>query len=214
MTTSSIARRTAAARQCRLGLPQGRPRRPSGPRSGRLRPAAARRPASRRPSVPHGRVFLQCPGHHAAIGLGQHRHVGLGRQVLHQHLADALALEGHAAGEHLVEDHAQGVDVDLLAVAAVGHLGRHVVDGADALGLSAAAAARDELRQAVVADLDDAFVAEDIARLQVAVDDAAVVQIGHAGADAVDPGQGLFRRQAVGAGRPARLPGSGRRRTP
>ena len=120
--------------------------------------------------------------------------------MLHQHFADALALERHAAGEHLVEDDAQGVDVDLLAVAAVGHFGRHVVDGADAFGLSAAAAAGDELRQTVVADLDHAFVAEDVARLQVAVDDAVVVQIGHAGGDAVDPGS------ASSAGMPLGLP--------
>ena len=117
--------------------------------------------------------------------------------MLHQHLAHALAVERHAAGEQLEEDRAQGVDVELLAVAAVGHLRRHVMHGADALGMSAAAAARDELRQAVVAHLDDAFVAEDVARLQVAVDDAVVVQIGHAGGDAAEPGQGLVRRQAL-----------------
>ena len=140
-------------------------------------------------AITQRRVFLQRPGHHAAIWLGQHRDVGLGGEVLHQHLADALALEGDPAGEHLVEHDAQGVDVDFLAVAAVGHFGGHVVDGADALGMPAAAAARDELRQPVVAHLHHALVAEDVARLQVAMNDAAVVQIGHAGADAANPGQ-------------------------
>ena len=111
--------------------------------------------------------------------------------MLHQHLADALALEGHAASEQFVEDHPHGVNIDLLAVAAVGHLGRHVVHGADAFRVSAAAAARDELRQPVVAHLHHALVAENVARLQVAVYDAALVQIGHAGADTVDPGQSL-----------------------
>ena len=47
---------------------------------------------------------------------------GFGREMLHQHFAHALAFERHPAGEHFVEDHAQGVDVDFLAVAAVGDL--------------------------------------------------------------------------------------------
>ena len=118
--------------------------------------------------------------------------------MLHEYFAHALALERHAAGEQLVEDRAQGVDVDLLAVAAVGHLGGHVVDGADALRVPAATAARDELREAVVAQLHHAFIAEDIARLQVAVNDAVVVQIGHAGGDALEPDQDLGQGQALG----------------
>ena len=120
--------------------------------------------------------------------------IGLGGEVLHQHFADALAFERHVAGEHLVEDDAEGVDVDLAAVAAVGDFRRHVVDGADAFGLAAAAAAGDELGEAVVADLDDAVVGEDVARLQVAVDDAVVVQVGDAGAHAAHPRQHLLDR--------------------
>ena len=53
--------------------------------------------------------------------------------------------------------------------------------GADALGLAAATAAGDEFREAVVADFHSAFVGEDIAWLQVAVNDAVVVQVGNAG---------------------------------
>ena len=157
---------------------------------------------------PPGRVLFQRPGHHAAIGLGEFRYVGLGREVLHEHFAHAFAVERHAAGEQLIEDRAQGVDVEFLAVAAVGHLRRHVVYGADAFRVPAATAARDELRKAVVAHLHDAFVAEDIARLQVAVDDAVVVQIGHAGRDAMEPDQGLLRGASPGDDRPARPPGT------
>ena len=134
--------------------------------------------------------------------------------MLHQHLADAFAVEGDLAGEHLVEDDAHGVNVDFLSVAAVGDFRGHVVDGADALGVSAAAAAGDKLRQPVVADLDDALVGEDVARLQVAMDDAVVVEVGHAGADAADPGQGLVRRAARGDGRRSSPRGCGRTCTP
>ena len=91
--------------------------------------------------------------------------------MLHQHLGDALALEGKLAGEQFVEDYAEGVEVDLFAVAALGHFGGHVVDGADALGVAGAAAGRDELRQSIVADLHQAIVVEDVARLQIAMND-------------------------------------------
>ena len=68
--------------------------------------------------------------------------VGLGGEMLHQNLADAFAFERNMAGEHFVEDDAQGVDVDFFAVAPLGDFGGHVVDGADAAGLAAAAASR------------------------------------------------------------------------
>ncbi|KKL99901.1 hypothetical protein LCGC14_1809770, partial [marine sediment metagenome] len=68
---------------------------------------------------------------------------------------------------------------------------------ADAFGLPAAAAAGDELREPVVADLDGPLVGEDITRLDIPMDDTPVVQIGHAGSDPVNPGERLFRRQAL-----------------
>ena len=117
--------------------------------------------------------------------------------MLHQHLADALALKRHVPGQHLEQNDAQGVRIDLAAVAAIGDLGRHVVDRADALGLPAPPAARNEFRQPIVADLDHAFVDEDIARLQIAMDDAVVVQIADAGADALHPGHRLLGRHPV-----------------
>ncbi len=146
---------------------------------------------------PHGRILGQGSTDHVAQGRAQLFQVGLGRQVLHQHFADALALERHAAGEHFIEHDAQGVDVDFLAVAAVGDLGRHVVYGADALGLPAAAAAGDEFREAVIAELDNPFVAKHVARLEVAVDDAVAVQVRHPGRDAAEPIQGFGQRHAL-----------------
>ena len=61
----------------------------------------------------------------------------------------------------------------------------------------------------VVADFDDPLVDENVARLQIAVHDAVIVQIGHAGGNAVNPGQG-FRYAATrrDAGR-ALLPANG-----
>ena len=58
--------------------------------------------------------------------------------------------------------------------------------------------AGDEFREAVVADFDDAFVDENVAGFEVAVDDAVVVKVGDAGSDAVDPSEGFVERQAVG----------------
>ena len=65
--------------------------------------------------------------------------------MLHQHLPHRFALEGNSPREHLVEDDPKSVDVNFLAVAPIGHFGRHVVNGSDTLRLAASAAARDEL---------------------------------------------------------------------
>ena len=102
------------------------------------------------------------------------------------------------ACEHFKKDDAQRVRIDLSAVSAVGDFGRHVVDGADALGLAAAAAAGDEFGEAVVADLDRAFVDEDVGGLQVAVDDAVVVEVGDGRGDAGEPLLGDVAGHAVG----------------
>ena len=77
--------------------------------------------------------------------------------------------------------------------------GRHVVAGADALGVLGPLAGRDQLGQAVVADLDDALFHEQVRRLQVAVDDPVVVEVG----DAVD--QPLEPRADLGRRHPARV---------
>ena len=128
--------------------------------------------------------------------MGEHIQIRPGRHVFHQDFAGALALERHPAGEHLIENDADGVEIDLLAVTAVGHFRGHVVDGADALGLAAATTRRDELRQAVVADLDGAVLDEDVAGLQVAMDDAALMEVADSGADAVQPVERFLRRHA------------------
>ena len=144
------------------------------------------------------RVLFQCPGNHTAVRFDEHRHVGLRGQVFHQHLTHAFPFERHTPGEQFEQDNAQGVYINLFTVAPVGHLGRHVVDGAHAFCLTAAPAARDEFRQPVIADLHHALVAEDVPRLEIAVNDTVIVQTSHAGDDPADPGQGLVDGQSVG----------------
>src|SRR5207245_1415259 len=54
----------------------------------------------------------------------------------------------------------------------------------------------EELRQAVVADLDGAVLDEDVAGLQVAMDDAALVEVADSRTDAVQPVERFLRRHA------------------
>jgi hypothetical protein len=60
-------------------------------------------------------------------------------------------------------------------------------------------ARRDELGQAIVADLDDPLLHEQVRRLQVAVDDAVVVEVGDALDQPLEPGADL------GQGHPLRV---------
>ena len=71
------------------------------------------------------------------------------------------------------------------------------MDGADALRLCRALAAADRLAQAVVADLDHAVFEEDVGRLEVAVDDAVIVQVGDGAGQAEEPFAGQLARQPV-----------------
>ena len=151
-----------------------------------------------------GRVLGQRLGHDRHVLGRQLAQVGRRRQVLHQDLAGALAVERHPAGQHLVEDDAGGVDVDLLVVVAGRNLRGHVMDRADALRLRGPLAAADELAQAVVADLDDAVLQEDVARLEVAVDDAVVVQVADGLGQGQEPLLGQFRRASRRDGGSAR----------
>ena len=113
------------------------------------------------------------------VGRRQHAQIGRRGQMLHQNLAGALPIERHAAGQHLVQDDSRGIDVDLFVVVAGGDLGGHVVDGADALSLGRALTAADELAQSVVADFHRSILDKDVSRLEIAVDDAVVMQARH-----------------------------------
>ncbi len=149
------------------------------------------------PRRPVGRVLRQCSSHDRAERFSQRREVGLGRQVLHQHLGGGFPLERHPAGDHLVEDDPHRVDVDRLVVLTGGDLRRHVVAGADVLGHPGVVAMVERLGEPVIADLDDPVLEEQVGRLQVSVDDAVVVQVG----DAFD--QPLSQRRTSCGGRPS-----------
>jgi hypothetical protein len=87
-----------------------------------------------------------------------------GGQVLHQHLAVALADERHAAGDHLVEHDAEGVDVGAVidVAAALALLGGHVRRRAHHQAGAGAPRARliaGELGDAEVEQLDEVALA-------------------------------------------------------
>ena len=145
-----------------------------------------------------GRVLGEGPGDDPPVGLRQLRQVGLRRQVLHQDFLRRLPLERDLPGEHLVQDHAHGVDVDRLLIPAGRDLGGHVVARPDAFGVAGLLALGDRLGEAVVADLDDPLVQEQVGGLQVAVDGAVVVQVRHPLDQPLEPGPHLGQGQAVG----------------
>ena len=105
------------------------------------------------------------------------RRLGRRRQVLHRDLDRRVAVERRLAGEELVEDDAERVEIGALVdLGAARLLGREVLRRADdraRLGHLARAGARDP----EVGHLDAAFaVDEDVVRLDVAVDDPVPVR--------------------------------------
>ncbi len=143
------------------------------------------------------RILFERPGEHRTetpCNLVERRGRG---EMLHQNFARRFAVERHLAGKHLEQNDSQRVDVDLAAVPAACDFRRHVVNGADALRMGALAALGNELRQADVADLHDAAFAEDVRRLEIAMNDAAFVQERQAGRHPVEPAFNLLGRQAA-----------------
>jgi hypothetical protein len=125
--------------------------------------------------------------HHRARQLG--RHVVQGQHPaqllgLHQRAQGQAGGEGEGAGEHLVEDGPQGVEVraGAVGVAAAGEaLGGHVLHGAAAGDGAALAEAAGDAGQAEVQDLDLRLVGvgdDDVGRLEVQVEDVGVVAVG------------------------------------
>ena len=118
------------------------------------------------------------------------RQFGIGRIVMEDRAHQVCcggAFERAAAGEHLVEDRAEGEDVGAVIDVLRAHLlGRHVRDGAHhragrgghllrrRVGI---AVRRGELGQTEVEDLDSSvFADEKVLRLEVAMDDALLVR--------------------------------------
>src|SRR5205807_2055427 len=61
--------------------------------------------------------------------------VGPFRLVLEENFNSRLAVERDLAGQHFIKDDSRRVNIDLMLVVAARYLRRHVMDGADALGL-------------------------------------------------------------------------------
>src|SRR4051812_233670 len=145
-----------------------------------------------------GRVLCHRLLDDGAEGLLDAGDVRLGRHVLHQDLARAAAQKRRLPGEHLVEHGAQRVDVDAFVVLPAADLRRHVVDRADRDGLPAMLRRGNRLAQAVIADFHVAVFVEDVRGLEVAVDDAAVVQEREPLSHLAEEEGGLLRAQPPG----------------
>ena len=118
-------------------------------------------------------------------------------EMLHEDLAEAVARERNFTGEQLVQHDAERVDVDPAAVHPGADLRCHVVYRADAHRLAALPRDADVLREAVVADLHEAVFVEDVLGLEIAVDDAAVVEVRESLRDFADEERRLLGAQAL-----------------
>ena len=117
--------------------------------------------------------------------------------MLHDDFLGALPIERNISGQHLVENDAESIDVDLAPVVSFADFRRHVMKRANTLRLTASSAARNEFGESVVADFDAAVIFKDVSRLKIAMDDSVVVQIGCASRKAAEPAMHVFDRHAL-----------------
>jgi hypothetical protein len=112
--------------------------------------------------------------------------------VLLHHRVAPRPLEGQAAGEHLVEDDAERVEVGRRGrLLPQRLLGRHVLRRAEHGALGGERGLLHQAGEAEVEDLDEVLAAAaieevDVVGLEVAVDDAEVVGAGERGADLLE----------------------------
>ncbi len=193
-----------------------------------LRPAVERKPSrGRAPPRPHRRFErAQVGGHLPGRGVPPGRVLGqglandlpdpgreTGAKLLHRPrlLVDdgveqsplALAVEGQGAGGRLVEDDAERPDVRAgVDLVALGLLGGHVGDRAHGGSRDRHPGLSGELGQAEIQDLGRPVRSDhDVARLDVAVDDAVLVGLGQALGHLGGEAQRVGRRK-VAAGDP------------
>ena len=161
-----------------IGEDKGRRRRGADVGARRVDQLAGRR-------VPLGRVFGDGPFDDPVEAS---RHLGLDIAL--------AARVGDDAGERLVEDAAERVDVGCRAdLAAAPLLGRHVFDRADDRGAAEYAAVAERLGEAEVGQEGAFALEQDVVRLDVAVDDAGGVGGVERARDLVEQRDRLGRRQ-------------------
>ena len=116
--------------------------------------------------------------------------------MLHDDLLSALALKRHHPRQHLVQDHADRVDVNLLAVFALADLGGHIMKRPHGFGLPRTIIARDEFRQTIIADLNHprVFITKHVPRLQIPMHNPVFVQISHPRRRRHKPAFNFFQR--------------------
>ena len=79
------------------------------------------------------------------ILLRQYAQVRIHRQVFHDDLLSALAFERNHSRQHLVQDHAYRVDIDLLTVLPLADFRGHVMKRSHGFGLTRTIVTRNEL---------------------------------------------------------------------
>ena len=123
--------------------------------------------------------------------------VELSVAVLVEQIEERVAVERRPAREHLVEDDAERVDVAPLGRRLAGRLfGGDVLGAADDAARLREAGAGEDLGDAEVGQLEDAIVAdEDVRRLEIAMDDAVIVDMLEGRADLEGDVDGVAPRE-------------------
>ena len=119
--------------------------------------------------------------------------------MLHYDLERGLALEREPAGQHLVHDHAERINIRPVGdLAALGLLGRDIVHRADGLLHHARLLRRREGRDAEIGQLCGAVAQDDdVLRLDVLMDDAARMRMNEGARDLFCEENTLLPRQAA-----------------
>ena len=152
-------------------------------------------------AVPLGRLFRQRLPHDGLKRRRKGGNIGLHAEMLHEDLAHAVPIERNISREQLEENDSQGVNINSVMVVSRPDLRRHVVDGADADRLTALTGDADVLREAIVPNLHVAIFIKDVLWLEVAVDDAPIVQVAQPLADLSRKKDGLVRCHACRSAR-------------
>ena len=122
---------------------------------------------------------------------GEGVEVWLVGEVSIEDFGGGFSCEGDVSGEQFVEDNGRAVDIDFGPIFASRNLGRHVVDRADAFGLSSSLAGGDDLGESDVTDFDLSVFAVEVLWFEVSVHNPLVVQVVDSGGESCEPATGV-----------------------